>query len=103
MTDCLFINHKTQPTNENMHLSEIIDGLNNEQSQSVTLDDAQNALILAGAGSGKTRVLTHRIAYLVTQKNRHVDAILAVTFTNKAAKEMRERLEVLLRRPIRSM
>jgi len=52
-----------------MNLSEITDGLNDEQSQSVTLGDAQNALILAGAGSGKTRVLTHRIAYLVTQKN----------------------------------
>ncbi len=86
-----------------MNLSEITDGLNDKQNQSVTLDDTQNALILAGAGSGKTRVLIHRIAYLVTQKNRHIDAILAVTFTNKAAKEMRERLEVLLRRPIRSM
>ncbi|RUM85714.1 MAG: DNA helicase II [Candidatus Thioglobus sp.] len=86
-----------------MNLSEITDGLNDKQNQSVTLDDTQNALILAGAGSGKTRVLTHRIAYLVTQKNRHIDAILAVTFTNKAAKEMRERLEMLLRRPIRSM
>ncbi len=86
-----------------MNLSEIIDGLNDKQNQSVTLDDDQNALILAGAGSGKTRVLTHRIAYLVTQKNIYIDAILAVTFTNKAAKEMRERLELLLRRPIRSM
>ncbi|MEO1918053.1 MAG: DNA helicase II [Candidatus Thioglobus sp.] len=86
-----------------MNLSEITDGLNDKQNQSVTLGDAQNALILAGAGSGKTRVLTHRIAYLVTQKNTHIDAILAVTFTNKAAKEMRERLEFLLRRPIRSM
>ena len=86
-----------------MNLSEITDGLNDKQNQSVTLDDVQNALILAGAGSGKTRVLTHRIAYLVTQKNTHIDAILAVTFTNKAAKEMRERLEFLLRRPIRSM
>ena len=86
-----------------MKLSEIIDGLNSEQSQSVTLDNDQNALILAGAGSGKTRVLTHRIAYLVTQKNIHIDAILAVTFTNKAALEMRERLGLLLRRPIRSM
>lgn len=86
-----------------MNLSEIIDGLNNEQSQSVTLNESQSALILAGAGSGKTRVLTHRIAYLVTQKNLHIDAILAVTFTNKAANEMRERLNMLLRRPIRSM
>ncbi|BAS67594.1 DNA helicase II [Bathymodiolus septemdierum thioautotrophic gill symbiont] len=86
-----------------MHLSEIIDGLNDNQSQSVVLDNTQNALILAGAGSGKTRVLTHRIAYLVTQKNVPIDAILAVTFTNKASKEMRERLEVLLRRPIRTM
>ncbi len=86
-----------------MNLSEIIDGLNDNQSQSVILEEGQNALILAGAGSGKTRVLTHRIAYLVTQKNVHIDAILAVTFTNKASKEMRERLEMLLRRPIRTM
>ena len=86
-----------------MNLSEIIDGLNDKQNQSVTLDDTKNALILAGAGSGKTRVLTHRITYLITQKNIHIDAILAVTFTNKAANEMRERLSVLLRRPIRSM
>jgi len=86
-----------------MNLSEIIEGLNDKQHQSVTLDDQKNALILAGAGSGKTRVLTHRIAYLVTQKNIHIDAILAVTFTNKAAKEMRERLSMLLRRPIMSM
>lgn len=86
-----------------MNLSEIIDGLNDKQSQSVTLDDSQSALILAGAGSGKTRVLTHRIAYLVTQQRLHIDAILAVTFTNKAANEMRERLSQLLRRPIQSM
>jgi DNA helicase-2/ATP-dependent DNA helicase PcrA len=77
-----------------MNLPEIINKLNNEQSQAVTLDSAQNALILAGAGSGKTRVLIHRITYLVTQKNVHLDAILAVTFTNKAANEMRERLNV---------
>ena len=86
-----------------MNLPEIINELNDEQSQAVTLDGAQSALILAGAGSGKTRVLTHRIGYLVTQKNVHIDAILAVTFTNKAANEMRERLNMLLRRPIRSM
>ncbi|WP_428087582.1 DNA helicase II [Candidatus Thioglobus sp.] len=86
-----------------MNLSEITDGLNDKQHQSVTLDTTQNALILAGAGSGKTRVLIHRIAYLVTQKNIHTDAILAVTFTNKAAAEMRARLGMILRRPIQSM
>ena len=86
-----------------MNLSEITNGLNDKQHQSVALGDAQNALILAGAGSGKTRVLTHRIAYLVTQKNIHTDSILAVTFTNKAAAEMRARLGLLLRRPIQSM
>jgi DNA helicase-2/ATP-dependent DNA helicase PcrA len=86
-----------------MNLSKIINGLNDNQSKSVVLKEGKNALILAGAGSGKTRVLTHRIAYLVTQKNVHIDAILALTFTNKASKEMQQRLEVLLRRPIRSM
>ncbi len=86
-----------------MNLSEITNGLNDKQHQSVALYDSKNALILAGAGSGKTRVLTHRIAYLVTQKEVHTDSILAVTFTNKAAAEMRERLGMLLRRPIQSM
>ncbi len=86
-----------------MNLSDITSGLNDKQHLSVTLDEGKNALILAGAGSGKTRVLTHRIAYLILEKNTHPDAILAVTFTNKAAKEMRERLEALLRRPIQSM
>ena len=63
----------------------IADGLNEKQRQSVTLSEDINALILAGAGSGKTRVLTHRIRYLVSEKNHHTDDILAVTFTNKAA------------------
>ena len=78
-------------------------GLNKKQQRSVNLDEETNALILAGAGSGKTRVLTHRIHYLVSEKNNHVDNILAVTFTNKAANEMRERLGDLLRRPIGRM
>jgi len=79
------------------------DGLNEKQQQSVTLSEDINALILAGAGSGKTRVLTHRIHYLVSEKNHHSDDILAVTFTNKAANEMKERLSDLLRRPIGRM
>ncbi len=86
-----------------MNLSQITSGLNDKQHLAVTLDESENALILAGAGSGKTRVLTHRIAYLILEKNTHPDGILAVTFTNKAAKEMRERLEDLLKRPIHSM
>ncbi len=81
----------------------IVDGLNEKQQQSVTLSEDTNALILAGAGSGKTRVLTQRIHYLVTTKNHHVDDILAVTFTNKAANEMKERLGDLLRQPIGRM
>jgi DNA helicase-2/ATP-dependent DNA helicase PcrA len=81
----------------------IVDGLNEKQQQSVTLSEDTNALILAGAGSGKTRVLTQRIHHLVTSKNRNVDDILAVTFTNKAANEMKERLSDLLRQPIGRM
>ena len=81
----------------------ISDGLNEKQHQSVTLSEDINALILAGAGSGKTRVLTHRIHYLVSEKNHHSDDILAVTFTNKAANEMKERLSELLYQPIGRM
>ena len=80
-----------------------LDGLNQEQRLSVALEDNTNALILAGAGSGKTRVLTHRIQYLISEKNCYLDSILAVTFTNKAANEMRERLADLLLRPIGRM
>jgi DNA helicase-2/ATP-dependent DNA helicase PcrA len=86
-----------------MNSSISFDVLNQEQRLSVTLEDNMNALILAGAGSGKTRVLTHRIQYLVSEKNCCLDSILAVTFTNKAANEMRERLGELLLRPIGRM
>ena len=72
-------------------MSNILANLNPEQHQAVTLP-AQSALILAGAGSGKTRVLTTRIAWLIHTGQAIPANILAVTFTNKAAKEMKERL-----------
>lgn len=74
---------------------DILTELNPEQLRAVEHESGP-LLILAGAGSGKTKTLTHRIAYLVSQKNVWPSHILAVTFTNKAAKEMRQRLAVLL-------
>ena len=70
----------------------MLDGLNDAQREAVSAP-SENQLILAGAGSGKTRVLVQRIAWLIQEENISPSAILAVTFTNKAAREMRNRLE----------
>lgn len=73
----------------------ILSGLNNKQLEAVTLPH-QSALILAGAGSGKTRVLTTRVAWLINTGQVSPNGLLAVTFTNKAAKEMLSRLSAML-------
>ena len=80
----------------------LISGLNDKQRQAVSADDG-HMLVLAGAGSGKTRVLVHRIAWLIQQRNYSPYSILAVTFTNKAASEMRGRVEQLLGSSVRNM
>jgi DNA helicase-2/ATP-dependent DNA helicase PcrA len=80
----------------------LLEGLNPEQLAAVTLP-AEPALILAGAGSGKTRVLTTRVAWLIQTGQLSPGGVMAVTFTNKAAKEMLTRLDAMLAIPVRGM
>lgn len=85
-----------------LDVTHILEGLNDRQREVVTAP-VGNLLVVAGAGSGKTRVLVHRIAWLIEAEGASPHGILAVTFTNKAAAEMRGRTEQLLEMPVRNM
>ena len=85
-----------------MDVTRILDPLNDAQREAVT-GAAEPMLVVAGAGSGKTRVLVHRIAWLIQVENVSPYGILAVTFTNKAAAEMRSRIEALLGIPVNNL
>lgn len=84
-------------TNEELTQRAILSGLNPQQQEAVLCVE-QPLIILAGPGTGKTRTLTHRIAYLISEKGISPNDILAITFTNKASREMAQRLEKLLGR-----